>query len=92
MVVKDCLYIPDKVWNDITSVESKECILNGLMEGHHIKCELKEAKAYIKELEQKVDDLQKALDVVLQNKCRTRKVKVKIYGRKKNVCKNHSIE
>ena len=38
-------------------------------------------KAYIAELEQKVDDLQKALDAVLQNKCRIRKVKVKVYGR-----------
>lgn len=37
--------------------------------------------AYIKELEQKVDDLQKALDTVVTNKCRTRKVKVKVYGR-----------
>ena len=39
-------------------------------------------KEYIKELEQKVEDLQKALDVVVQNKCRTRKVKVKYIGRK----------
>ena len=38
-------------------------------------------KDYIAELEQKVDDLQKALDVVLLNKCRTRKVKVKYIGR-----------
>ena len=43
---------------------------------------IKEQKNYTKELEQKVDDLQKALDVVLQNKCRTRKVKVKYVGRK----------
>ena len=42
---------------------------------------IKEQKDYIRELEQKVDDLQKALDVVLQNKCRTRKVKVKYIGR-----------
>lgn len=42
---------------------------------------IKEQKNYIKELEQKVDDLQEALDVVLQNKCKTRKVKVKVYGR-----------
>jgi hypothetical protein len=81
MVVKDCLYIPDKVWNDITSVESKECILTALMESHHERLELGKAKDYIKELEQKVDDLQKALDVVLLNKCRTRKVKVKYIGR-----------
>lgn len=40
-------------------------------------------KIYIEELEQKVEDLQKALDVVLQNKCRTRKVKVKYIGRSK---------
>jgi len=44
---------------------------------------IKGQKDYIKELEQKVDDLQKALDVVLQNKCRTRKVKVKYIGRSK---------
>lgn len=81
MLFNDCVLIPDKVWNDIVSPESKKCILNGLMEGHHTKCELNEAKVYIKELEQKVDDLQKALDVVLTNKCRTRKVKVKVYGR-----------
>ena len=42
---------------------------------------IKAQKDYIKELEQKVEDLQKALDVVLQNKCRTRKVKVKYIGR-----------
>ena len=44
---------------------------------------IKGQKDYIKELEQKVDDLQKALDVVLLNKCRTRKVKVKYVGRSK---------
>lgn len=38
-------------------------------------------KAYIKELEDKVELLQKALDTVVTNKCRTRKVKVKVYGR-----------
>ena len=53
---------------------------------------IKGQKDYIKELEQKVDDLQKALDVVLQNKCRTRKVKVKYIGRTQNVCKNNSIK
>ena len=42
---------------------------------------IKGQKDYIKELEQKVDNLQKALDIVLQNKCRTRKVKVKYIGR-----------
>lgn len=42
---------------------------------------IKAQKDYIKELEQKVDDLQKALDVMLQNKCKTRKVKVKYIGR-----------
>lgn len=51
---------------------------------------IKAQKDYIKELEQKVDDLQKALDVVLQNKCRTRKVKVKYIGGTKNVCKNNN--
>ena len=40
-----------------------------------------EQKKYIEELEQQVDDLQKALDAVLLNKCRARKVKVKVYGR-----------
>ena len=44
---------------------------------------IKAQKDYIVELEQKVEDLQKALDVVLQNKCRTRKVKVKYIGRSK---------
>ena len=39
-----------------------------------------EQKTYIRELENQVDDLQKALDVALLNKCRTRKVKVKVYG------------
>ena len=47
-------------------------------------------KDYIKELEQKVDNLQKALDVVLLNKCRARKVKVKYVGRTQNVCKNNN--
>ena len=51
---------------------------------------IKEQKNYIKELEEHIDDLQKALDVVLQNKCRTRKVKVKYVGRTKNVCKNNN--
>ena len=53
---------------------------------------IKGQKDYIKELEQKIEDLQKALDVVLQNKCRTRKVKVKYIGRTQNVCKNNSIK
>lgn len=53
---------------------------------------IKGQKDYIKELEQKVEDLQKALDVVLQNKCRTRKVKVKYVGRTQNVRKNNSIK
>ena len=53
---------------------------------------IKGQKDYIKELEQKVEDLQKALDVVLQNKCRTRKVKVKYIGRTQNVRKNNSIK
>lgn len=51
---------------------------------------IKEQKNYIKELEQQVEFLQKALDVVLQNKCRTRKVKVKYVGRTQNVCKNNN--
>lgn len=51
---------------------------------------IKRQKGYIKELEQKVDDLQKALDVVLLNKCRTRKVKVKYIGRTQNVRKNNN--
>ena len=38
-------------------------------------------REYIAELEQKVDDLQKALDAVLLNKYRARKVKVKYIGR-----------
>ena len=38
---------------------------------------------YIAELEQRIEDLQKALDAVLLNKCRTRKVKVKVYGKSK---------
>ena len=42
---------------------------------------IKEQKERIKELEQQNEDLQKALDAVLLNKCRTRKVKVKVYGR-----------
>ena len=92
MEFNNCVYIPDKVWNDITSPESKECILNALVESHHTSCELQKAKAYIKKLERQVGDLQKALDVVLQNKCRTRKVKVKYIGRTKNVCKNNSIK
>ena len=90
MVFNDSVYIPDKVWNDITSPESKECILNALVESHHTNCELQKAKAYIKKLEKQVDDFQKALDVVLLNKCRTRKVKVKYIGRTKNVCKNNN--
>ena len=53
---------------------------------------IKRQKDYINELEQKVEDLQKALDVVLQNKCRARKVKVKYIGRTQNVCKNNSIK
>lgn len=42
---------------------------------------IKAQKDYIKELESQVEVLQKALDAVLLNKCRTRKVKVKVYGR-----------
>lgn len=42
---------------------------------------IKEQKNYIRELENQVDDLQKALDTLLLNKCRVRKVKVKVYGR-----------
>ena len=42
---------------------------------------IEEQKKYIEELEQQIDDLQKALDAVLLNKCRARKVKVKVYGR-----------
>lgn len=38
-------------------------------------------EAYIRELEKQVDCLQKALDTVLLNKCKVRKVKVKVYGR-----------
>lgn len=44
---------------------------------------IKEQKNYIKELEEHIDDLQKALNVVLLNKCRTRKVKVKYVGKGK---------
>ena len=51
---------------------------------------IKGQKEYIKELEQKVEDLQKALDVVLQNKCRARKVKVKYIGRTQDVRKNNN--
>ena len=51
---------------------------------------IKRQKDYINELEQKVEDLQNALDVVLQNKCRARKVKVKYIGRTQNVCKNNN--
>lgn len=42
---------------------------------------IEEQKTYIAELEQKVDDLQKALDVLQQNKCRVRKVRVKYIAR-----------
>ena len=42
-------------------------------------------KAYIEELEEKVDDLEKALEIALENEFRPRKVKVKVCGRKKNV-------
>ena len=42
-------------------------------------------KSYIEELEEKIDDLEKTLE----NKYRPRKVKVKMCGRKKNVCKNN---
>ena len=42
---------------------------------------IRKQQAYILELEQTVELLQKALDVLHQNKCRTRKVKVKVYGR-----------
>ena len=43
-------------------------------------------KDYIKELEQKVEDLQKALDASKQNKVKVRKVRV--CGGTKNVRKN----
>ena len=42
---------------------------------------IEEQKNYIKELEQRNEDLQKALDTVLLNKCKVRKVKVRVYGR-----------
>ncbi len=51
---------------------------------------IKGQKDYIKELEKQVEFLQKALDTVLQNKCRTRKVKVKYVGRTQNVRKNNN--
>lgn len=88
MLIAEGILVPTKVWEDIISPESKRCILNALIESRDTKRELQKANntivkqdAYIAELEQKVDDLQKALDTVLLNKCRTRKVKVKVYGR-----------
>ena len=83
MTFSDCVYIPDRVCDDINSMppKSRECIINALVEAHHNKLELQEAKAIVNKLEQQVEDLQKALDTVLLNKCRVRKVKVKVYGR-----------
>ena len=42
---------------------------------------IKEQKDYIEQLEAQIEDLQNALDTVLLNKCRVRKVKVKHCGR-----------
>ena len=70
--------IPITVLEDIGSIESRKYVLDRLTFAHAV---MNKQADRIAELEQKVDDLQKALDVVLQNKCRTRKVKVKYIGR-----------
>lgn len=88
MLIAEGVLIPTKVLEDIISPESKKCILTALTDFRDTKCELAKAKTTIAELEQQVDDLQKALDTVLLNKCRTRKVKVKVYGRTQDVRKN----
>lgn len=74
--------IPITVLEDIGSIESRKYIIDRLVFAHSA---IDKQTTYIAELEQKVDDLQKALDAVLLNKCRTRKVKVKVYGRNKKV-------
>ena len=90
--------IPANVLDDITSPEVKQYILTELTDAHNVRLELekahttiKEQETYIAELEKQVSLLQKTLDVLHQNKCRTRKVKVKYIGRTKNVCKNNSV-
>jgi hypothetical protein len=82
--------LPANVLEDITSPEVKQYILTELTDAHNVRLELTKAittiseqNAYIEELEKQVTLLQKTLDVLHQNKCRTRKVKVKVYGRGK---------
>ena len=48
---------------------------------HYADAIINKQNEYIEELEKKIDDLQKALDIALQNKCRIRKVRVKYVGR-----------
>lgn len=80
--------IPVNVLEDINSPEVKQYILTELTDAHNTRRELEKATttisnqaAYIEELEKQVGLLQKTLDVLHQNKCRTRKVKVKYIGR-----------
>ena len=80
--------LPVNVLEEINSPEVKQYILTELTDAHNVRLELekayaniKELKAYIAELEKQISLLQKTLDVLHQNKRRTRKVKVKYIGR-----------
>lgn len=80
--------LPANVLEDITSPEVKQYIITELTDAHNVRLELKKAettineqRAYIEELEKQINLLQKTLEVLHQNKCRTRKVKVKYIGR-----------
>ncbi len=80
--------LPVNVLEDINSPEVKQYILTELTDAHNTRRELEKAittiseqNAYIEELEKQVSLLVKTLDVLHQNKCRTRKVKVKYIGR-----------
>jgi hypothetical protein len=80
--------LPINVLEDIVSPESKKFILTELSIAYDAKRDLEKAKTtiamqdkYIEELERCVDIQQKTLDALMLNKCRTRKVKVKVYGR-----------
>lgn len=64
--------IPIKVLEDIGSNESRKYIIDRLVYAHTA---MNRQADHIAELEQKIDDLEKALGVLQQNKCKVKAVK-----------------